>query len=114
MSLRMDPIFTPLRYSLTKTVATKLPTVLAVHVMVPVMGLMVMGPEAAAGGNVNPGQGLFQLFRGNDRSQCKESPSGSKGRGLYCQGVFTGKKMAAGTKKKGVELLKLSMAVTSV
>ena len=54
MSLRMDPIFTPLRYSLTKTVATKLPTVLAVHVMVPVMGLMVMGPDAAAGGNDSP------------------------------------------------------------
>ena len=79
---------------------TKLPNVFAVQVIVPVMGLIVIGPDELDGGVVNPGHAVFQLFKGNDKLQYKESPSGSKGRGLYCHGVFIGRKIAAGTKKK--------------
>jgi hypothetical protein len=78
------------------------------------MGLIVIGPDELDGGVVNPGHAVFQLFKGNDKLQYKESPSGSKGRGLYCHGVFIGRKIAAGTKKNGVEFDKLSIAVISV
>lgn len=103
MSLRILPKCTPFRYSSTKTVNTKFPVVVAVQLMVPVIGLIVMGFALLPGGMVKPAQGVFHPFKGEEMLQYKESPSGSKGKGLYCQGVFTGRKMAAGTRKNGVE-----------
>ena len=84
----------------------------AVQVMVPVTGLMVMGFETVPGGRVYPGQLLFNAFSGCDKLQNNESPSGSKGSGLYCQGVFEGRNIDAGTKNQGVELLTVSNTVT--
>ena len=86
----------------------------AVQVMVPVIGLIVIGLETLPGGSVYPGHGVFSAFNGCDKLQYSESPSGSKGNGLYCQGVFDGKKIDAGTRNQGVELLVLSKTVTSV
>ena len=66
ISLRILPIFTPSRYSSTNTVKTKLPSVFAVQVMVPVIGLMEMGFAELPGGVVKPAHEVFQVFNGKE------------------------------------------------
>ena len=64
ISRLISPIFCPPRNSSTSTVVTKFPCIVAVHVIVPVIGFMVIGLVTVPGGSVYPGQGVFAAFNG--------------------------------------------------